>query len=149
MRITSVTSLEREQVRVRGDGSRALLVKVKKKGRVEVELPTSSAEALDQWLARAPESKYVFPALRGKGALTRRAISQRLTEYGRRTGVKNAAPHRFRATYITEAFDAGVPLNEIQAAVHHSDPNSTQRYDRGVRGAGVAGSVSKFRNERK
>lgn len=56
-------------------------------------------------------------------------------------------PHQFRATFITEALDAGVPLHEVQAAVHHADPRTTQRYDRGARGAGVTAALEKFRRE--
>lgn len=150
MRISSVMSIRRDQIYVREDGQYAARgVKVKKKGRVEVELPSSSVSAIKHWLAVAPESKFVFPAFRGGGALSRRAINQRMSLYGERAGVKDAAPHRFRATYITEARDAGVPLSEIQAAVHHSSPAVTQRYDRGVRGAGVASAVAKFRDGQK
>ena len=150
MRISSVMSIRRDQVHAREDGQYVIRgVKVKKKGRVEVELPTSSVTTLKRWLAVAPESKHVFPALRGGGPLSRRAINQRMVLYGARAGVKDAAPHRFRATYITEARDAGVPLSEIQAAVHHSSPAVTQRYDRGVRGTGVASAVAKFRERRK
>lgn len=149
LRVTPVVTLRREQIYELPGGQRVLVQTVKKKGRVEVELPPTSVLVLDRWLSVAPESKWVFPAARGFGPLTRRAMNQRLAHYGDLAGVKDAAPHRFRATYITEALDAGVPLSEVQAAVHHSDPKSTQRYDRGARGRGVAAAVAKFRESKK
>ncbi len=147
LRISTVVRMKHSQLFDR-NGQCILTTKVKKKGRVEQVLPSTSVERLDKWLGLVGDSDYVFPATRGRGPVTRSAISKRMVVYGKRVGIEEAHPHRFRVTYITTALDAGLPLNEVQAAVHHSDPKTTQRYDRGVRGAGVAEAVAKFRSGR-
>ncbi len=149
LRISSVAGMQRDRL-IRQDGQLSVLVKVKKKGLVEVVFPEKSMKALDRWLEVIEISRatHVFPALRGKKALSTRAINQRLEAYGKLTGIEDCNPHRFRATFITEALDAGIALHEVQAAVHHSDPKTTQRYDRGIRGTGVTKALDKFRGGR-
>jgi len=66
---------------------------------------------------------------------------------GNEAGVKHLHPHRFRSSFVTRALDAGVALHEVQAAVGHSSPDITQRYDRGVRGRGVTLALAKFRKQ--
>lgn len=149
LRIGTVLGLRRERVLRNGD-SITIQVRPKKKGYVEVVLTSIAAAALAQWLDEDPDLKsgFVFPAPNNRQPLDTRIIGKRLVIYGKRCGVENAHPHRFRATFITAAFDAGVPLNEAQAAAHHSDPKSTLRYDRGRRGTGVADTVAAFRKKR-
>lgn len=149
VRVSAVANLLREKL-YRQDGVVIARIRTKHKDEVEVELTERVTAALDRWLIEAPRaSKYVFPSSRTKGRpIGRRAIYSRFLKYGHTAGVPRLHPHCFRATYITEALDAGVPLHEVQAAVHHSDPGMTQRYDRGVRGKGVAAAVAKFRKER-
>lgn len=144
LRVGTVTKILRERVVRRGDRV-AIFVRPKKKGWVEVVLTSEAAEALARWMDQSPEMKYVFPAPRGSGPLGTTAINKRLDIYGKRCGVEHPHPHRFRATYITDAIESGIPLHEVQASAHHSDPKSTQRYDRGVRGTGVASMVASFR----
>jgi integrase len=40
------------------------------------------------------------------------------------------SPHTLRHAFITAAFDAGVPLRDVQEAASHADPRTTMRYDR-------------------
>lgn len=147
MRISSAVELRRSEVIKRPDGSVVVITKVKKKGKVQMVLPASAAEALDQWLKIAPESLWVFPADRNRSYMPRRSFNRRLLMYGEKAGVKDAAPHRFRATFISDALDI-LPLHEVQAAVHHADPKTTLRYDRHKRGMGVVSAVSDARNKK-
>ncbi len=39
-------------------------------------------------------------------------------------------PHSLRHSFITAAFDADVPLRDVQEAASHADPRTTMRYDR-------------------
>lgn len=39
-------------------------------------------------------------------------------------------PHTFRHSFVTLCLDAGVPLHEVQDAVGHASPVTTQRYNR-------------------
>lgn len=148
LRVSTVCSLLRANLRRHADGSMTLMTTTKKSGIVEVGVPSAAAEALRLWFLVAPPSKYVFPSRSLDRPLKRHAIAGRLAAYAKRAGIENASPHMFRASYITEALDAGVPLIEVQAAVHHSSPNMTQRYDRGARGLGVASKLEEFRNKK-
>lgn len=146
MRVSTACGMRRDCIRERDDKF-FLITPVKMKGRVEVALPDEAIGAIHAWLEIAPASPWVFPR-DGHPAepLTTKAAAARVATYGARCGIKNASPHRFRAAYITEALDAGIPLHEIQASVHHSSVSSTLRYDRGKRGGNVAETLAKHRS---
>lgn len=144
MRVTQAASMLRESL-VCEDGGVVLVSKVKKKGRVKTSIPASSMAWIDRWLAVAPPSKYVFPADRGRGPVTRQTVGRHLRAYAKEVGVKKAKAHMFRAMYVTESLDAGVPLHEVSASVSHSSTSVTMRYDRGSRGANVADTLAKYR----
>lgn len=144
LRISAVVTLRRSKVIRRGA---SVVVRVRTKGNkeVDVELPPIAAEALQRWLSRGVTvGDFVFPARGGRRALTRAAINRRLKFYGKAAGVEHVHPHRFRATFITDALDVMKP-NEVQAAVHHASMDTTQRYDRRQRGAGVTAAVAAAR----
>lgn len=145
-RISPIATMERANLIWRGT---SLVVRVRSKGQklVEIEVSEKTAEALGHWLTKLPpDSKYIFPSRKKAGsAITSRAFNNRFTQYAKKAGIGHVHPHQFRASYITAALDAGIPLHEVQASVQQADPRTTQRYDRGVRGAGVADAVAKFR----
>lgn len=147
MRVSQAASMLRESLVKEGEHT-VLVSKVKKRGRIKTVIPPSSMEWIASWLEIAPASKYVFPADRGRGPVTRQTVGRHLRAYAEEVSVKKAKAHRFRATYITTALDAGVPLHEVQASVQHSSPAMTLRYDRGVRGEGVVEAVAKFRRDK-
>lgn len=140
MRVSSLASMRKSKIFVR-NGVTVARVAAKRKHEVEVELPELSAKAIRAW-TEVVQGDELFP-------VTTKAINRRLEMYGKIAGVKNPHPHRFRASYITSALDAGVPLYEVQASVHHEDPKTTLRYDRSVRGTGVSGRVAAFRSKPK
>lgn len=146
LRISPVAMMLRSNLFDRGDQQ---IARVLSKGAklVEVEIPAKARLALDAWLARAPASNWVFPSEKNFGKpLARGVFSVRLKVYAKAAGISGKVhPHRFRASYATAALDAGVPLVDVQRALHHADPSTTLRYDRGKRGAGVADAVAKFR----
>jgi len=148
LRISAVVTLRREKIFRRGDVTLAR-VRTKNKDEVDVELTTESVTALDRWLAIAPVSPFVFPAPKNtKLALSRLVFYKRLRKYGDAVQASRVHPHRFRTTYITDALDAEIPLNKVQASVHHASPVMTQRYDRGKRGTGVAAALAAARAKR-
>jgi len=95
---------------------------------------------------RAPLAPLVLDALtdlghvRGRGPLFMGADGEPLTRFGacrilarlaRRAGLgKTVTPHMLRATAITNALVAGVPLHVVQAMANHADPKTTSRYNR-------------------
>ena len=144
MRVSEVLSIRRSDLVKEGEVL-VIVGKVKKKGRVKTPLTEASAKCLTRWLKKREGSGYVFPADRGTGFLSRQAFGRKLVQYAAVAKVTGAHAHRFRATFATAALDAGVPLHEVQAALHHADPKTTLRYDRGVRGMGVAERVAEWR----
>ncbi len=102
-------------------------------------------EALDRWLTVAPQSPYLFPGKRGHIALA--TINLIVKRRAAQVGAMRIHPHSFRAAFVTAAYDAELPEREIQASVHHSDPATTRKYDRKVRGRQVAKNIEKFRSK--
>lgn len=147
LRISEALILKRVQVRKRAGQVIFANVKVKKGGRRDIEVPDDAAAALDRWLEQAPESEYVFPQLSDTNrSYSRKTFYKRLNDYATAAGVE-VHPHSFRAAFATNALDSGAALHEVQAAMGHADPKTTQRYDRRVRGTGVAAAVEKFRRK--
>lgn len=151
LRRMSVVSLRRDKVFRRGDD---LFARVKNKGsgdseQVEVKIPMEAAAALTRWLDAAPRSTYAFPSRDGRSHINLATANKIIGKWAHAVGAEHVHPHRFRASFITEAFNAGQHWRDIQAAVHHADPRSTQRYDRGLRGGGVADAVADHRRQQR
>ena len=60
-----------------------------------------------------------------------------------------AHPHSFRALFLRDAHDAGLPSYEIQGAAGHASSDMTARYDGKARGTGVARSVAIYRQQKR
>jgi integrase/recombinase XerD len=43
---------------------------------------------------------------------------------------RHISPHSLRQEAITNALDAGLPLQDAQILARHADPRTTQHYDR-------------------
>jgi integrase/recombinase XerD len=147
----SIVSARRETVRRSEDG---LVLRVKTKGSggaafEELVVPEDAAKSLEAWLEVAPKSVWVFPGRGGKKHLDLCMANIIVARWGEAVSAVHATPHRFRVGFITAAFSAGLPWRDIQASVHHADPRSTQRYDRGRRGGNVANELEKKRKETK
>lgn len=144
LRRDSVVKLKRESI-VSREGQTVVKVVVKGAKRREIVLAEESERALQTWLEYAPSSVYVFPAARGGGTMRPETVNKIVADRARAAGVSGAHPHSFRAAFATEALDAGMPLHEVQAAMHHSNPQTTLRYDRGKRGGGVTNALAEYR----
>jgi len=63
--------------------------------------------------------------------LTRYGAARVLTRLANRAGLgKVVTPHQLRASAVTNALLAGVPLHIVQEMAGHSDPKTTARYNR-------------------
>lgn len=72
----------------------------------------------------------LFVAAHG-GAMTRQGAARVLARLAHRGGIgREVTPHMLRATAITNAVAAGVPLDRVQRMARHSDPATTMRYNR-------------------
>lgn len=129
-------------------------LKVTVKGGYErtIELVPETVAALDAWCASGAGKRFLFPAVaypsRGDRHISPTMITKIVRALGEAAGIPRVHPHRFRASFITAAYDAGIPEYEIQAAAGHSDPHTTRRYDRGARGVDVAAKVAAHRRKK-
>ena len=47
---------------------------------------------------------------------------------GKRTGLKKVHPHMFRRTMATRAIDKGMPIEQVQSLLGHSQIDTTLQY---------------------
>ena len=52
----------------------------------------------------------------------------RIREIGKRAGVKNCHPHRFRRTTATTALNRGMPIEQVRLMLGHEDIKTTTIY---------------------
>lgn len=114
----------------------------------EVELPDASIAALDRWLTSRRTSDYLFPADDGDGHMHPNTVNK-ITDHWAKEIDSAAHPHSFRALFLRDAHEAGLPSYEIQGAAGHSSAEMTARYDGKTRGTGVARQVATFRANRR
>jgi site-specific recombinase XerD len=56
-------------------------------------------------------------------------IKRVVTDYAAKLNLK-LSPHGLRATFVTLALEAGAKLHQVQYAVGHADPRTTERYQK-------------------
>lgn len=116
-------------------GHRVLWVTRKGGKRSSQPLAPPTVRALDAYLAddhpRAAGPLFLDRAKANR--LPYASAFQQIRRLALRAGVASAAaisPHSFRSTFVTEALDAGVPLQDVQDAAGHANPATTRLYDR-------------------
>lgn len=114
----------------------------------EVELPDVTIAAIDRWLRQRRTSDYLFPAKDGEGFLHPNTVNKIIDRWGKAIDPE-AHPHSFRALFLRDAHEAGLPAYEIQGAAGHSSADMTARYDGKARGTGVARQVAIYRQRSK
>lgn len=76
---------------------------------------------------RRDNSKALFVG-KGSKRIQKNAIESLLKRLGRRAGVENVHPHRFRRTLATDLIDRGAALQDVQRILGHEDIRTTQVY---------------------
>lgn len=150
LRRASLATLRRDQLRRSGDD---LIAFVTVKGGKErtVKITSGGQKALAAWFALAPPSVFVFPQETDPSKhLSLSMFNKILDARSKQAGLpKTAAPHQFRAAFITTAYDARVYERDIQVAAHHANSATTRGYDRGSRGDDVFTQVAAYRSKKK
>ncbi len=107
-----------------------------------VRLSPDCCTVLDNYLSWRPQGPTGPILVSQRGAMSRqlafhivRDIAREVLGLDRRIG-----PHALRRTAATLLLNAGVPLQEVQAMLGHSDPRTTQIYDRDRAGRGARAS---------
>jgi integrase/recombinase XerD len=129
MRASELTGLQLQDVDIKKN-----LVKVLGKGRKERLVPISSrtGQALWRYLAQRDSGRPmdpIFVTSSGK-QLGRRELAHRLAEIGRRGGVSNTHPHRFRHTFAINYLRNGGDIYTLQAILGHSTLEMVRHYAR-------------------
>ena len=55
-------------------------------------------------------------------------IELRLRQLGKKAGVNKVHPHKFKRTIATKAIDKGMPIEQVQRLLGHSQIDTTMRY---------------------
>lgn len=58
------------------------------------------------------------------------AIERIVEEYAAKANLSGLTPHGLRASFVTLALEGGARLQQVQYAVGHSDPRTTERYQK-------------------
>ena len=78
---------------------------------------------------RSDSSKALFVALGTKGKrIGIDGVEKRLKGIGKRAGVQNIHPHKFRRTLATYAIDKGMPIEQVQKLLGHAKIETTMHY---------------------
>lgn len=56
------------------------------------------------------------------------SVEIRLRNLGRRLGIHRVHPHKFRRTVATRAIDKGMPIEQVQSLLGHSQIDTTMHY---------------------
>lgn len=90
-----------------------------------------AATCVERYLAeRDDELDVLFLSQVGAngGYYTKGGIYKMFLVIGERAGIDNVHPHRFRHTMATNLSERGMPIEQIQQILGHSDLNTTRRY---------------------
>lgn len=55
-------------------------------------------------------------------------VEIRIRELGRKLGLQKIHPHKFRRTMATRAIDKGMPIEQVQKILGHSQIDTTMQY---------------------
>ncbi len=101
--------------------------------------------AISEYLAeRKDNEKAVFVAEKKPNErLTQSRVEDIVSEIGRAAGVENCHPHRFRRTAATVALNRGMPIEQVQKMLGHTDIKTTTIYAQSDRES-VKASHKKF-----
>lgn len=95
----------------------------------EVYINAKAEIALNMYLAeRKDDSPYLFSGKWVDRAMNIHSIEDIVKDIGKRAGVENVHPHRFRRTGATMALRAGMPLMIVSKLMGHESVGTTQIY---------------------
>jgi len=104
------------QVHLLGKGSKARTVRI-----------SAATLQLIETLGRGEPEAWLFPSCRNDGPISRQAIADRMSRWGRQAGV-HLHPHKLRHTHATQAIRRGVDVFCLQQTLGHSSSDTTSAY---------------------
>ena len=130
LRVSEACNVQIEDFLGREERGHRVLVVTGKGGKpATIPLPVAVSRALDTCAGARTCGPLL---LRVDGTqLDRRTAHRWVGALAKRAGItKRITPHSLRHAMVTNALDAGVPLRDVQIAARHSDPRTTNMYDR-------------------
>ena len=87
-------------------------------------------DLVGEWLARRPESVWLFPTRDGGQVSTRyvREMSKRMARRAGIAEVERFSPHALRHTFATDLYSETTNIRLVQKALGHSDISTTMLY---------------------
>ena len=127
VRVSELTALNRSDINFTSND-----VTVFGKGSKEREtyFTSSAGIYLKMYLdSRTDDNPALFVSLhKPYRRLSKNGVERMLRELGRRTGIKNVHPHRFRRTMATNALNRGMPIEQVSRLLGHTKLDTTQIY---------------------
>lgn len=127
VRVSELTALNRSDINFTSND-----VTVFGKGAKEREtyITPSAGIYLKMYLdSRTDDNPALFVSLhKPYRRLSKNGVERMLRELGRRTGIKNVHPHRFRRTMATNALNRGMPIEQVSRLLGHAKLDTTQIY---------------------
>ena len=134
MRRAELVALNRDSIKIMDGHHVAVIEHGKGDKRRIVKLRVDVYRALDEYLkARGNEGEALFVSFRRgdhptKNRMTDKAVELLVKKYAP-VGTE-LTPHGLRATFATLALEAEASLHQVQYALGHADPRTTERYQR-------------------
>ena len=127
VRVSELTRINREDIRF---GTRDLIVYGKGGKERNVYLNDRTNMYLKEYLqGRTDDNPALFVGVRMPyGRMTKAGVEDAIRRIGRRAGVDNAHPHRFRRTAATNALNRGMPVQEVSKLLGHAKLDTTMIY---------------------
>jgi len=134
LRRAELVALNRADIKMMDGHHVAVIEHGKGDKRRVVKLRVDVYRALEDYLnARGQEGESLFVSFRRGDhptscRLTDKAVESLVKKYAPRG--TELTPHGLRATFATLALEAEAPLHQVQYALGHADPRTTERYQR-------------------
>lgn len=110
---------ERLEVRVLGKGNKERIVYMTER----------CAMYLREYLqSRSDAGESLFVSMRAAKRLQKAGIERVIRDLGRRAGVSNVHPHRYRRTMATHLINRGCNIQDVQQLLGHESISTTQIY---------------------
>lgn len=126
MRVGEMELLNRQDVNfgtgeivVFGKGSKERVVYLNAKAKIHLQ---------DYLNNRSDNNEALFTTLRGANRLLKGGIETLIRLLGKKTGISNVHPHRFRRTAATMAINRGMPIEQVQKMLGHAKIDTTVLY---------------------
>jgi len=130
-RVSEVCNADCSNIGWTDEGERALLVVRKGGQRGELPILDHYWTIIEAYLLERPQGMVGPVIATTHGRMVRQTAYQLVRNIADTvTPTKRIGPHSLRHTAATLALDDGVPIQEVQGMLGHSQPTTTSRYDR-------------------